>query len=401
VTVIDLHILQAYPPSLLNRDDMGQPKTVVFGGTTRTRVSSQSLKRAQRLYTSAHDLVPAEHLATRTRHLPAMLADRLVNHHGLTAQDGLTLALNTVWGMGLLNTAGDARRTTVLLFLGLGEVNAIASVVASRKDELLGAAVPADKLGVPAETEPAKPRDTRQRKGDCPAIFRDLGRHALGATDPTAVVDVALYGRFLAEDHRVDVDGASSTAHAFSAGEHHLELDYFTAVDDMEERGAGFLDTASLTAPLLYRYSNLDTSALLRNLGGNAELASVATTAWLTAAVHAVPRAKNTSTAPVTRPLLVFAAVRDDQAFSMANAFLRPVYATRQTGEAQAAIGALADHWRQHGDAYGHDGVRATYLVHVGDPADLPADLPDKALPASEFVVQTAARALEREAVAA
>ena len=73
MTVIDLHILQAYPPSLLNRDDMGQPKTVVFGGTTRTRVSSQSLKRAQRLYTSAHDLVPAEHLATRTRHLPAML----------------------------------------------------------------------------------------------------------------------------------------------------------------------------------------------------------------------------------------------------------------------------------------------------------------------------------------
>lgn len=56
MTVIDLHILQAYPPSLLNRDEMGQPKTVVFGGTTRTRVSSQSLKRAQRLYAAEHGL---------------------------------------------------------------------------------------------------------------------------------------------------------------------------------------------------------------------------------------------------------------------------------------------------------------------------------------------------------
>ena len=400
MTVIDLHILQAYPPSLLNRDDMGQPKTVVFGGTTRTRVSSQSLKRAQRLYASARDLVPPEHLATRTRHLPSILADRLVERHGLTPQDALALALNTVWGMGLLNTAGDSRRTTVLLFLGLGEVDAIASAVAERRDELLGCAVPVERIGAASGPEAGKPRGSRERKADCPAIFRDLGRHALGTTDATPVVDVALYGRFLAEDHRVDVDGASSTAHAFSVGEHHLELDYYTAVDDMEERGAGFLDTASLTAPLLYRYSNLDATALLANLGGNAELAALAATAWLTAALHAVPRAKNTSTAPVTRPLLAFAAVRDDQAFSMANAFLRPVRATRQTDEGQAGIGALARHWRQHGDAYGHDGVLGTYLVHVGDPADIPPDLPGKALPAADFVAQLASRALAREEAA-
>ena len=394
MTVIDLHILQAYPPSLLNRDDMGQPKTIMFGGTTRTRVSSQSIKRSQRLYAAAHDLIPPEHLATRTRHLPAMLADRLVERHGLTPQDGLTLALNTVWGMGLLNTAGDARRTTVLLFLGNGEVDAIASVIAERRDELLGCAVPAERIATASGPEGGKPRGTKERKADCPALFRDLGRHALGATDPTPVVDVALYGRFLAEDHRVDVDGASSTAHAFSVGEHHLEFDYFTAVDDMEERGAGFLDTASLTAPLLYRYSNLDATALLANLGGDGELTAQAAAAWLTAALNAVPRAKNASTAPATRPLLAFAAVRDDQAFSMANAFLRPVRATRQADEGQAAIDALARHWRYHGDAYGHDGVLASCLVHVGDPAELPPDMPGKVLPAAEFVGQVAARAL-------
>ncbi len=401
MTVIDLHILQAFPPSLLNRDDMGQPKTIIFGGTTRTRVSSQSLKRAQRLYTATHGLLPAESLAIRTRHLPSMLAQRLVEGHRVAPEDSLKLALNTVWGMGLLDAARDVKRTSVLLFLGLGEIHNIAALVASRQRELLECAVPADQIGASTDTEAARQASTRQRKAACPAAFRELGKHALGSTDPTSIVDVALYGRFLAEDHRFDVDGSASTAHAFSVGEHHLELDYYTAVDDMDERGAGFLDTASLTAPLLYRYSNVDTSALLTNLSGNEELAAAATSAWLTAAVHALPRAKKTSTAPSTRPLLVFAAVRDDQPVSMANAFLRPVRATRQTDEGQASVNALARHWRQHGDAYGHDGVLATYLTYVGDAADIPPELSGEAVSAAELIKRAAARALARESVLA
>jgi CRISPR system Cascade subunit CasC len=397
MTVIDLHILQAYPPSLLNRDEMGQPKTVVFGGTTRTRVSSQSLKRAQRLYAAGHALVPAQHLATRTRHLPSMLADRLVEEHGLSTQDALALAVNTVWGMGLLNTTGDTRRTTVLLFFGAREIEVIASLIAARREELLTRAVQPESIGAAADAQ--RPRGDRERVADCPAIFRDLGKYILGTTDPSSVVDVALHGRFLAEDRRVDVDGAASTAHAFSIGEHRLALDYFTAVDDMEERGAGYLDTASLTAPLLYRYSNLDMRALLANVGGNAALARMAATAWLTATLHAVPRAKNASTAPATRPLLALTVVRDDQALSLANAFLRPVRATRQSDEGQTAITALATHWRQHGEAYGHDGVLAAYYVYVGDLVDVPPDLPGKAMPAAEFVAHTTADALADEAV--
>jgi CRISPR system Cascade subunit CasC len=401
MTVIDLHVRQAFPPSLLNRDDMGQPKTIVFGGTTRTRVSSQSLKRAQRLYTATHGLLPAENLAIRTRHLPSMLAQRLAENHRLTSEDSLKLALNTVWGMGLLDTGRDTKRTSVLLFLGLGEIDAIASLVASRQRELLECAVAPEQIGMSPESEPGKQASTRQRKAACPLPFRELGRHALGNTDPTTIADVALYGRFLAEDHRFDVDGSTSTAHAFSIGEHHLELDYYTAVDDMDERGAGFLDTASLTAPVLYRYSNIDTATLLANLDGNEELAAAATTAWLTAAVHALPRAKNTSTAPSTRPLLIFAVVRDDQPVSMANAFLRPVRPNRQTDEGQAGVNALARHWRHHGDAYGHSGVRATYLTYVGEPKDLPPDLPEEVVSAAELINRAAARALSRETVPA
>ncbi len=402
MTVIDLHILQAYPPSLLNRDEMGQPKTIVFGGTTRTRVSSQSLKRAQRLYATQHALVPADNVATRTRHLPSMLADRLIEQHGLSARDALTLAVNTVWGMGLLNTSGDARRTTVLLFLGAGEIDSIAATVAARGEELLGWAVDPDDIGVAttaADTPVQRPRGGKDRKAACPVVFRDLGRHLLGTMDPTGVVDVALYGRFLAEDHRMDVDGAASTAHAFSVGEHRLELDYYTAVDDLEQRSAGYLDTASLTAPLLYRYSYLDMGALLANVGGNAALAPMAATAWLTAALHAVPRAKSASTAPSTRPLFALAVVRDDQALSLANAFLRPVRVTRTSDEGQEGVAALARHWRQYGDVYGHDGVLAAYYLYVGDPTDLPPDLPGKAMSAAAFVTHSVTSALAPETV--
>jgi CRISPR system Cascade subunit CasC len=401
MTVIELHILQAYPPSLLNRDDMGQPKTAVVGGVTRTRVSSQSLKRSQRLYTAEHKLVPDVHLAARTRHLPAILTDRLVDDHEISPEDGLALALNTVWGMGLLNTAGGSRRTSVLLFLGINEIEHIASEIAARKNELLGWAVPVSRIGAAPDDEGAKPRGTRERRTDCPQAFRDFGKHLLGTTDATAAVDVALYGRFLAEDRRVDVDGASCTAHAISIGEHQLELDYYTAVDDLEVRGAGYLDTAALTAPLLYRYANLDVVSLLANLGHDESLAHLATTAWMTSALNAVPRAKTTSTAPATRPLLALAIVREGQALSMANAFLRPVRATRQTDEGQAGIAALARHWSHLGAAYGHDGVRGAFLLHVGDAADVPEEMPGELMSAVELVTRTADLAFAREAMAA
>jgi CRISPR system Cascade subunit CasC len=399
MTVIDLHILQAFPPSLLNRDDLGQPKTTVFGGVTRTRVSSQALKRSQRLYTAARGLVPHANLATRTRHLPDLLAERLEGVHGIAREESVTLALNAVWGMGLLNTAGDTRLTTVLLFLGTGEIERLASVIASRRSELLGWAVPAEQIGGSCGPESTKPRGTRERKADCPPVFRELGRHLLGSTDPTKTVDVALYGRFLAEDARVDVDGASSTAHAFSIGEHHLDLDYYAAVDDVEGRGAGFLDTGALTAPVLYRYSNLDTKALTKNLGGDADLARLATAAWLTAAIHSLPRAKASSTAPTTRPIVVFAVVRRDQALSMANAFLRPVRPTREFDMGQAGIAALARHWNHLGSSFGHEDVAATHVVYVGDPADLPPEMPGALVSAADLVKRTAELALTAEAV--
>lgn len=389
MTVIDLHILQAYPPSLLNRDDTGQPKTAVFGGVMRTRVSSQALRRAQRVYTEETGLVPEANLARRTRHLPMLLAKRLVAWHGFDKDGALKLALNTVWGMGLLDTTDPEHRTKALLFLGVKEIERIAAGIAARGSSLFHSAVPLD-LADGCGSDEQGPARPEVLAANCPPEFRELGAALLDEFDATGAVDVALYGRFQAASRRMGVDGACSTAHAFSVGEHHVELDQCTVVDDSAGWGPEFLSAATLTAPTLYRYCNLDINLLRNNLGGDLELIELATTAWLTAAMHAVPRAKRTSTAPTTRPLLVMAVVRTDQALSLANAFLRPVRPTREFDEGQTAVAAISGHWARMDSAYGHHGVRQCCYLYAGDEAAVPADMPGRPANAAELTALAA-----------
>jgi CRISPR system Cascade subunit CasC len=177
-------------------------------------------------------------------------------------------------------------------------------------------------------------------------------------------------------------------------GEHHVELDQCTASDDTAGWGPEFLSTATLTAPLLYRYSNLDIRLLGNNLGGDRKLAALATSAWLTSVLHAVPRAKRTSTAPATRPLLAMAVARHDQALSMANAFLKPVSPTPELGEGQAAVAAFGRHWGHMEAAYGHRGVRWSCFLYADDEAAVIAELPGRRVDAGELTA-LAARAAE------
>ena len=390
MTVIDLHILQAYPPSLLNRDDTGQPKTAVFGGVLRTRVSSQSLRRAQRVYAAENGLIPEVNLARRTRHLPMKLAERLEARHGFEKDAAFALALNTVWGMGLLDTSDPELRTRALLFLSQGEIERIASGIAARGAQLLSSAVPPDGLGPGRGGDGPGPRETDAVSVNCPSTFRELGAAMLDELDATEAVDVALHGRFQAASRRMGVEGACATAHAFSVGEHHVELDQCTIADDTAGWGPEFLSTATLTAPVLYRYSNLDIRLLGNNLGGDRRLLELAASAWLTAELHAVPRAKRSSTAPSTRPLLAMAVARDDQALSLANAFLRPVRPTRDLDEGQAAVDAMCRHWAHMDAAYGHHGVRWCCFLYAEDGASVPLDMPGRRVNAAELTMLAA-----------
>lgn len=72
---LDVHVLQTLPPSCVNRDDTGSPKTAVYGGVNRARVSSQSWKRAMRL--EFNHLFQSEQIGFRTKNIKMLLIDRM------------------------------------------------------------------------------------------------------------------------------------------------------------------------------------------------------------------------------------------------------------------------------------------------------------------------------------
>ncbi len=74
-TIIDFHILQTVPPSNLNRDDTGSPKSAVYGGVRRSRVSSQAWKRATR--TAFETELDRSELGVRTRRIVELLANEI------------------------------------------------------------------------------------------------------------------------------------------------------------------------------------------------------------------------------------------------------------------------------------------------------------------------------------
>jgi CRISPR system Cascade subunit CasC len=139
-------------------------------------------------------------------------------------------------------------------------------------------------------------------------------------------VDLALFGRMLADLPNKNIDAACQVAHALSTNKVSMEFDFFTAVDDLspeEETGAGMMGTVEFNSACFYRYANIDLKQLTGNLAGDSELAQKAVEAFLRAAVATIPTGKQNSMAAQNPPSLVFAVVRDKGLWSLANAFVK------------------------------------------------------------------------------
>ncbi|MFD9483597.1 type I-E CRISPR-associated protein Cas7/Cse4/CasC [Streptomyces sp. NPDC059991] len=312
---IDLHILQTLPFSNVNRDDLGSPKTVTFGGTTRTRVSSQAWKRPTRLAVEARI---GQH-AQRTRRLPVQIAKILAKRQWpteLAELAGAQIVRSTDSKLGLDN--GD-RTTASLLFLPDTAAEILAGIAEKHRDQLEAA------LGTKAAVKPLLPKEE----------IHEVLRSRNGS--------IALFGRMLAEIPGAGVDGAVQVAHAFTTHSTSVQADFFTAVDDIgqwaTDAGSAHVNTGEYSSGVFYRYATLDLDDLTRNLADPA-LARTLATAFAHAFIHSMPGAKKTSTAPHSIPDLVHLAVRTDRPVSLAAAFEKPVQATRE-GWAQPSRDAL------------------------------------------------------------
>jgi CRISPR system Cascade subunit CasC len=364
---VELHLLQNFVPSCLNRDDTNSPKDCEFGGFRRARISSQCLKRAVRRYFKEHRLLPAEDLGQRTKRLADEVAGRL---NGKRGRDEVVRAVARL--LASVKLALEEDRTQYLLFLGDREIEGVVRLVEKHWDALTKPVEePAPQEGTPA---PAKRKSAKEKKKEASGgLPKEVGAELLKALDGGGAADLALFGRMLADLPEKNIDAACQVAHAISTNRVSVEMDYFTAVDDLKPEdtaGADMIGTVEFNSACYYRYACLDLRQLAENLGcpGSDPAVRRAAGAFLLAAVRAIPTGKQNSMAAINPPSLVFAVARPGHPCNLANAFVHPVRADGERGLVEKSILALDDYWGRVTGMYGDDGARGALCADT----DLP-----------------------------
>ncbi|MGW1837128.1 type I-E CRISPR-associated protein Cas7/Cse4/CasC [Streptomyces sp. NPDC002067] len=313
-TYLDIHILQTVPPANLNRDDQGNPKEAYFGGVRRSRVSSQAWKRATRTHFA--ERIPPQDLATRTRRIGTALTDRITDGTDADRETAARLAAAILDHLKISAGKKDGD-TAYLFFYGRRQLDAVAALVRDRLGE----------LGALDDAELA-------------AEIKKLPvREKLSTGHP---MDVALFGRMVADIPALNVDAATQVAHALSTHAVELEFDYFTAVDDQqsrEETGAGMIGTIGFNSATLYRYASVGLHQLRHNLTDDAA-AITAVEEFVTSFARSMPSGYENGFAHRTLPSLVAVVARTDQPVNLVSAFEEP--ADTSSGIAAASARKLA-----------------------------------------------------------
>lgn len=346
---VEIHLIQNFAPSNLNRDDTGSPKDALFGGQRRARVSSQCFKRAIRLTAREHQLIAPEHRGIRTKKLQDLLLKRLEQRDPQEAKGKIESALAAA-GLKLK----DDGKTEYLLFLGEAEITGFAALIDRHWDELPAAPAAGEKKG------------KKESKANIPA---DVVKQAKALLNGGKAVDVALFGRMLADLPEVNQDAACQVAHAISTHRVEREFDYFTAVDDEsgpEETGAGMIGQVEFNSATLYRYAVIDTQKLLSNLQQDQELTLSALEAFVQATVRAIPTGKQNSFAAHNLPSFVGICLRHGNPMSLANAFEKPVLPRHDQALTEQSVAAMAKHETQLASLYADERDQWAFLDLTG-----------------------------------
>ncbi|WP_331731035.1 type I-E CRISPR-associated protein Cas7/Cse4/CasC (plasmid) [Kitasatospora sp. NBC_00070] len=346
---LDLHAIQSIPFANLNRDDNGSVKTVRYGDTERTRVSSQSWKRAIREYFQDG----FGERALRTRRIGAKVT-------GLLEERGWPTGLAARAGQHIV--AGSSVRFETTRNSTAVTTNALVYVPESAVGELADLA--------------------EEHRADL-VTADDIKRSSDRGVLPKGAVDVVLrrrngvinlFGRMLAEVDNAGVDGAVQVAHALTTHGTDVELDYFAAVDDVAaawgDTAAAHVGHAEFSTGVFYRYATIDLADLATNLGGDHTTARELAEGFAEAFILSLPRAKRTATAPHTIPDLVHLAVRNDRPLSYAAAFEQPVRSHEYGGYAAPSRTALAHYAHTADRLLGRRGILVSGWAGVEE--DLP-----------------------------
>ena len=369
---VDIHALQTVPYANLNRDDLGSPKTMSYGGAIRTRVSSQSWKRAVRLALEDRLGDPA----VRTRQLAIQVTKGLAEQ-GWATDLAQFAGAQVVAAIGSGLTLEPKGNTSVLLYLPKRVIADLVELCNTHRDALAVAQAQVPPAGDGEKKDPKK-----QKKAAATVLPTDAIIEAVSARNSM----INLFGRMLAELPSSKVDGAVQVAHAFTTHIAEPEVDFFTAVDDLNEAddtGSGHMNAGEFSAGVFYRYASVNVGDLSANLGSDAASAIDLAAAFLDAFITSLPGAKKNSTAPFTVPDLVYVAVRTDRPISLAAAFEEPVKMAAGGGYAVRSRDRLDDYagnihrliGGQGQRFHGHAIVDVKDLEHLGSRMDSYRDL--------------------------
>ena len=330
---LQIHTLHSYTAALLNRDDTGLAKRLPYGGTFRTRISSQCLKRhwrhADKDPHSLHGIDGAE-LAYRSRQLVTeMVIAPLKSRYASEVVDALEPELQkAVYG-----DKGEKKKSRQTLLFGEAEM----AWLASEAERLV-----ADS----ADAEDAKNKAAAWAKEmkDNIKVMRESCALPGGLTS-------ALFGRMVTSDPAANIDAAVHVAHAFTVHPEEAEGDYFTAVDDLknddDDSGADTIQETEITSGLFYGYVVVDLPTLVKNCGFNRDMAAQVVHNLIYLIAEVSPGAKLGSTAPYGRAEFMLVEAGDRQPRSLSAAYRTPA-----DHNLDKAVEALAVHLTRLDETY-------------------------------------------------
>ena len=342
---VDFHVLQTVPPSCINRDDTGSPKTAIYGGVTRARVSSQAWKHAMRQAFVEESLLDEEDVGKRTKKVTELVEKEIAAL--APEKDAAKLAKKTLDNAGIKN---DEKGTKALFFISQAQIKALAQL---------------------AVEECADKKEYKKALSTAPSA------------------DIALFGRMVADDPSLNFDAAAQVAHSISTHAVQNEYDYFTAVDDCQAEdnaGAGHLGTVEYNSATLYRYATVNVMELERHLG--AKKAAEVVRSFGEAFIRSMPTGKQNTFANRTLPDAVYVTIREDQPVNLCGAFERAVRKSVE-GYAEPSKNALQAYAQQLYQSFAEIPAKS-FTVGTGLEALAPAQPLNTMLDALEKAVRDA-----------
>lgn len=301
---LDIHAIQSVPPSNLNRDDTGSPKTAQYGGVRRARVSSQSWKRAIRTYFL--DNSDEANVGVRTKEIVQYVAKKIMQQDNtISLEEALKIADK------VFNDAGVKTkdlRAKALFFLGNKQAEKLAQIAIAGN----------------------------YKKDDVQNIIK-----------ADQAIDIALFGRMVADDPSLNEDASSQVAHAISTHAIQSEFDFFTAVDDLspeDNAGAGMLGTIEYNSSTLYRYANIAVHELSHQLN-NKEAVKNTLKLFVESFSNSMPTGKVNTFANQTFPHFIAITLREDRPINLVSAFEEPIKSN--DGYARKSIQRLAEEFKK------------------------------------------------------